>query len=293
MKRRDEVLVGIFTTVAVVVAVLGSIWFVRGGISAGYPLYSRFAWGSGLKQGQPVWLSGVNVGFVDDVQFDPSGTIVVQYRIKKHFAVPLGTTAQIVPNGFFGDVAIALTPTTPNARTFASGDTVPVGAPQAGIALLTARADTISAGVNDLLGNVRQQLIDSGGVRELRLTLAAANRLVGQLAQVVALQSTELQSTMATIRTRAAAVDSAQVDSTVRALHATSQNLADVTHELRATGDRMNAILAKVESGDGSAAKLINDPALYNGLVRLLLRVDSLTVDFKKNPRRFINLEIF
>ena len=93
MKRRDEVLVGIFTTLAVVIAVLGSIWLVRGGLQSGYPLYSRFQWGSQLKQGQPVWLVGVTVGFVDKVDLDPRGTLVVRYRIRKEYRVPRTSTA--------------------------------------------------------------------------------------------------------------------------------------------------------------------------------------------------------
>ena len=64
MKRRDEVLVGIFLTVAVAIALLGTLWLVRGGLSSGYPLYSKFAWGQNLKPGQPVLLAGVNVGAV-------------------------------------------------------------------------------------------------------------------------------------------------------------------------------------------------------------------------------------
>ena len=62
MKTRDEVLVGLLVTVAIVVTVLGSLWLARGGLSKGYPLYAKFPWGAGLKQGQPVLLVGVNVG---------------------------------------------------------------------------------------------------------------------------------------------------------------------------------------------------------------------------------------
>ena len=62
MKRRDEVLVGIFTTAAIAVIIVGALWLARGGLTSGYPLYSRFPWGSGLKQGQRVWLAGVTAG---------------------------------------------------------------------------------------------------------------------------------------------------------------------------------------------------------------------------------------
>lgn len=293
MKRRDEVLVGIFTTAALAVIIMGALWLARGGLDPGYPLYSRFPWGAGLKQGQPVWLAGVTVGFVDKIALDPKGTIIATYRIQDEHTVPKGTVATVVPNGFFGDQAIALTPSGATAETFVKGDTVPVGVAAAGMALLTARADTITAGVNAILGSARQEMVDSGGMREMRETLAAANRLVVQLAQIAALQSRELQSTIATVRTRAAAIDSAQVDSTVRSLRAASANMASATGELKTTTDRLNAILAKVETGDGTAGKLINDPGLYDDLRKVLARVDSLTADLKKNPKRYINLEIF
>ena len=293
MKRRDEVLVGIFTTAALAVIIVGALWLARGGLSAGYPLYSRFPWGAGLKQGQPVWLAGVTVGFVDKIELDPRGTIIATYRIQKQYHVPKGTRATVVPNGFFGDQAIALTPSGATEEVFAQGDTVPLGMPAAGLTLLTARADTITAGVNAILGSARQEMVDSGGMREMRQTLAAANRLVVQLAEIAALQSRELQSTIATVRTRAAAIDSVQVDSTVRSLRAASANMATVTGELKTTTDRLNAVLAKVEKGDGTAAMLLNDPGLYQDLRRVLTRVDSLTADFKKNPKRYINLEIF
>ena len=58
MKRRDEVLVGIFVTVAVAVLIIGTIWLTRGGLSRGYSLYTRFLWGQALKKGQPVLLIG-------------------------------------------------------------------------------------------------------------------------------------------------------------------------------------------------------------------------------------------
>lgn len=293
MKRRDEVLVGVFTTAALAVITLGALWLARGGLAAGYPLYSRFPWGAGLKQGQPVWLAGVTVGFVDKIDLDPRGTIIATYRIRKEYSVPKGTTATVVPNGFFGDQAIALTPSGATTDTFAAGDTVPLGKATAGLALLTARADTITAGVNALLGSARQEMVDSGGMRDVRATLHAANQLVAQLAQIAALQSRELQSTIVTVRSRAAAIDSMQVDSTVRSLRTASANMATLTGELKTTTDRLNAVLAKVESGEGTAAKLINDPGLYNDLRKVLTRVDSLTADFKKNPKRYINLEIF
>jgi ABC-type transporter Mla subunit MlaD len=82
MKRRDEVTVGILLTVAVVVLITGTLWLVRGGLRSGYPLFTRFAWGQNLKQGQAVTLAGVTVGYVSDVELDPAGYINVDLRIE-------------------------------------------------------------------------------------------------------------------------------------------------------------------------------------------------------------------
>ena len=114
MKRRNEVLVGILLTAGVVIGVLGTIWLVRGGFSRGYPLYSRFKWGAGVKQGQPVRLAGVQVGVVSDVELDPKGTILVTMSIEKVYSVPRNSVAAVVPVGIFGDQEIALTPAEPS-----------------------------------------------------------------------------------------------------------------------------------------------------------------------------------
>ena len=62
-KRRDELLVGLLLLVAVVLGIGGTIWIARGGLASGYPMFTRFKWGSGLKQGQPVLLAGVLLKF--------------------------------------------------------------------------------------------------------------------------------------------------------------------------------------------------------------------------------------
>ena len=62
MKRRDEFLVGAFTTLAVLLLAVGTLWLVRGGLAPGYRLFARFPWGQGLKPGQPVWLVGITAG---------------------------------------------------------------------------------------------------------------------------------------------------------------------------------------------------------------------------------------
>ena len=293
MKTRDEVLVGLLVTVAIVVTVLGSLWLARGGLSKGYPLYAKFPWGAGLKQGQPVLLVGVNVGYVDEVDLHQDGILVTTLRIAKNYQVPITSKAAVVPNGIFGDQAVAVTPSKPDPRSFKPGDTIPIGPSTPGISELTTKADSITRSVNAITTALEQQLVAQGGIRDLRNTIGATNRLVTEFAAIASEQSRQLTATMTSLRRATTAIDPAKVDSTVSNLRTASANMAEMSAQLKATSGKLDVIIAKVDSGNGTAAKLLNDPGVYNDVRTLLARMDSLVADIKKNPKRYINVKIF
>jgi len=293
MKKRDDVLVGLFVTVTLIVAVLGSLWLARGGLSKGYPLYAKFPWGAGLKQGQPVWLVGVAVGYVAGVELKQDGTLVCTFRIQNDYKVPLGTSATVVPNGIFGDAAVALTPVRPNPRSFNPGDTVPVGPSTPGIAQLTSKADSIASSVNAITQSMQRELVAAGGIRELHQALAGTNRLVAEFGVIAAEQSRQLTATMESVRRVTTSVNPVKIDSVVNNLQTASANMTEMSRELKTTSAKLDAIIAKVDSGPGSAAKLINDPGLYNDVRALLQRMDSLVADVKAHPSRYINVKVF
>lgn len=293
MKRRDEVLVGILVVLGLIVAIAGTVWLAQGGLERGYPLYAKFPWGEGLKRGQPVLLSGVTAGYVDKVEFIPSGGVMATLRITGGYRVPKGSRASVVPAGVFGDKSVALIPERPNPITHSEGDTLPVSPSPPGVDQIASKADSIAASVQAITREFERELVLGRGLADLRSTLAGANRLVGQLSQVVAVQSRQLDATMASLRNAAGAIDAAKVDSTLRNMQAASANVVELSTELSRTSAQLSSALAKLESGEGTAGKLLTDPALYNDVRRLVTRVDSLTMDFQRNPRRYINLSVF
>jgi len=300
MKKRDDVLVGLVIAVAIIVAIIGSLWLARGGLSKGYPLYAKFPWSAGLKQGQPVLLGGVNIGYVDEVDLRPNGTVLTTFRVGKEYHVPQGTTATVVANGIFGDMAIALTPKGPNPVSIPPGDTVPVGPSGPGIAQLTAKADSVATSVNAITTALQKELVTSGGAADLRKSIATSNvlllnmnRLVSQFAGIAAEQNRQLTLTQASLRRATSGVDSAKVDSTVKNFREASANMALLSADLRQTSLKLDSIIAKVSDGTGTVGKALNDPGAYNDIRALIQHMDSLMVDLKKNPKRYINLKIF
>jgi phospholipid/cholesterol/gamma-HCH transport system substrate-binding protein len=300
MKRRDEVLVGVFLSVSVAILLLGTLWLVRGGLSSGYSLYSKFAWGQNLKPGQPLLLAGVNVGAVADVKLRDDGYLDVFLRVNNDVRVPRNSVASVKPIGIFGDAAIALTPTGPSRVYFAPGDTVPVGRGETDIQAIQNKVDSIAGTVNSMVRTLNSELVASGGLRDLRRSMASAATLSANAAQlsiqlnaIAAEQNRNLTTTMAAFRRAAGAVDSAKIDSTMRNFETSSASLTRIAANLDATSRRADDLVAGIERGEGNAGKMLKDTLLYNDLRGLVTQADSVLADLKKNPRKYINLSIF
>jgi len=121
----------------------------------------------------------------------------------------------------------------------------------------------------------------------LRLALAGTNRLINEFASVAAEQSRQLTATMTYLRRATGAIDPTKVDSRITNLSTASANMTENSSQLKQTSSKIDLIIAKVDSGNGSAAKLLNDPGIYNDTRALLQRMDSLIADVKKNPKAF------
>ena len=300
MKRRDEVLVGVFIIVALAIGLLGTLWLVRGGLSSGYPLYVKFAWGQNLKPGQPVLLAGVNVGGVRDVKLRDDGYLDVILRVNDDIKVPKNSFASVKPIGIFGDAAVALTPKGPSSVSYAPNDTVPVGPSDTDIQAIMNRVDSIGATVQLMTKTLNQELIASGGFKDMRKTLANAaelsanaSRLSVQLNSIAAEQNRNLTATMASFRRAASAVDSAQIDSTLKNFRTSSASLTRIASNLDSTTKKVNALVGGIERGEGTVGKFMKDTLLYRDLRGLVTQADSVLADLKANPKKYINLRIF
>ncbi len=294
MKRRDEVLVGIVATVALVLLVTGSLLLARGGLAPGYPVYSLFNWGGGLRAGQPVLLSGVAVGYVSDVTFQREGNLLVEMRIYGRYQLPANSTSRIAPNGVFGDMMVVITPgAVMTTEDFSEGDTIPAGPPMVQIGDVLTRVDSIGKDVQSLTAGLNRELVQDGGIAELRATVRNANAFLTELTRIAQAQSAELTRTQQAVRRVVSAVDSAAVDSTVKALAGAATAMSTLAGDLRETTQQLNGVLAKLEGTEGSAGLLLNDPGLYRDTRALLTRLDSLTADFQRNPRKYVKLSIF
>jgi phospholipid/cholesterol/gamma-HCH transport system substrate-binding protein len=289
MKRQNEVLVGLMTTVAIAVLVLGTFWLARGSFKRGYPLHTVVKWGQGLQTGEKVLLAGVSIGFVDDVVLRMDGTLVINMVVEDRYRIPMGSTATVESAGLLGGTMVAIVPTEPGTTFYAAGDTIPAGKPAPTINDMVASADSLTKSLTAIMSGIQRELIDAGALAELRNVLANTNQLVAQLSQVAADQSAALTKTMATLQSSTGALDSAKIDLILDNFQRASGNVEQFTSGLGQTQLQLSGLLTRLETGEGSAGKLLNDPGLYNDLRAVTANINSMIDDFKTNPRKYMD----
>lgn len=298
MRRRNEVTVGILMTVAVIVLILGTLWLARGGLKSGYPLHTRFAWGQNLKQGQPVLLAGVSVGYVGDVQLRRDGHLDVLLRIDDEYQIPKGSTANVKAVGIFGDVAVALNPPIPApAASYAPDDTVPTGPPSADIDQIMSRVDSIGRNVAVLTSALQTEVVEAGTFKDIHKVVASTAALSAQLQNVLAEQNRNATATMEAFRNSATKLgniaDSAQISASLANVREITANTAKLSAHVDSTNAQLQRLLALAEKGNGTVGKLLTDTLLYNDLHRLVRQSDSLLADIRANPKKYFSVRIF
>jgi len=284
--------------VAVVVLLIGTLWLIRGGLKNGYPLHTRFAWGQNLKQGQPVLLAGVSVGYVGDVTLRRDGFLDVLIRIFDQYQIPKGSVATVKSIGIFGDVAVALNPPTPvPTASYVPDDTVPPGPPSADINQIMDRVDSIGRNVAVLTKALEVEVVQAGTFKDLHTVVASAARLSAQLQGVLAEQNRNASLTMESFRNSAAKLsnvaDSAQIAASLANVRQITENTARLSANLDSTNAQLQRVLGLAQKGEGTVGKLLTDTLLYNDLHRLVRQSDSLLADIRANPKKYFTVRIF
>ena len=92
---------------------------------------------------------------------------------------------------------------------------------------------------------------------------------------------------------------------TMTNLNDTSKNLSSLSDSLNQiplgatlrnfekTSEDLKTIIARLETGTGTAGKLLNDEALYNKLLGSSEALEALLTDLKANPKNYVHFSIF
>lgn len=295
---RREVLIGALVLVALLILFFG-INFLKGVniFKAANYYYASYTDVAGLAQSAPVTLNGYKIGIVRDIHYDYNnpGHVTVELSVDKALKLPVGTKA-VVSSDILGTASVVLSLGSSADGFYAVGDTISSASDPGMMAALgetllpsvnsvIAKVDTLLSGLNTIVSD--PSLKTSVGrlddiTAELNATLSSLHAVMSQMGPV-ANDLKNITENVDTITGDLAVVTGkfreVPVDSLLNNVQATMANLEKLT--------------AQLNNPDSSIGKLTNDPELYNNLTAATASLDSLFVDIKKNPKRYINIKVF
>ncbi len=258
--------------------------------------YVEFENVTGLTDSAPVTINGYQVGLVRGIDYDyESGALVVLLGLETDLKIPTGSKA-VLATDLLGTAQIELK--LAQADTYYQvGDKLP-GENAIGlmdkvgddllpsVAALMPKIDSILTNLNAIVGNpALQQSIDR--LDGITANLEASSRQLSQMMSKsmpaivnnVEGVTANLDSITGSLNVATTQLRSVPIDSTMNNINATTANLNHLTAQLKGT--------------NSSLGLLLNDRGLYDHIDSTIMSLDSLFIDIKKNPKRYVTIKVF
>lgn len=292
-----EFWIGISVIVAVLILVFG-IDYLKG-INLFRPTHYYLAYYENVDEltvSSPVLINGYKVGQVREINFNYKrpGKIEVVMALDKKLELPEGTVANLGTTMLSG-ARIELS-------VGNSDKMLPIGsevATSSKAGLMSAVTDGLMPAISSILPKVDSLLYN--------LNQIAGNPAIGQTITRLDGISADLLSTTHSLNTMMNKQVPAIANNAARAtqgLDTIVNNLGALSYQLKnlpldATVGNVNALTANLSDfskqltdKNSTLGLLTSDPELYNRLNQVSADIDSLIVDIKKNPKRYISIKL-
>ena len=263
--------------------------------------YVRFDNIAGLAVSNAVYANGYPVGIVRGIQYDYGNheRVVVAIELDKEMHVPRGTKAELVTS-LMGGVTMSLMLGPNPTDNLVQGDTISGGLHEGAVEKVEALMPTIMdmlPKLDSIVTNMARLSADPALAQTLRNTAEITNNLRRTSAKLDAMVGRDLPQMMQNL------------NKTSRNVERLSNNLAAIN--LQETMNEVNASLAEVKqfsaninamtydlnsklnSRDNTFGLLLNDRKLYDNLNRTVSSADSLLINVKAHPKRYVHFSIF
>lgn len=255
--------------------------------------YVQFSDITGLSSSSPVYADGFKVGVVKDIIYDYTHTegSKVLIGVDKQLRIPQGSSAEIVSD-MLGNVKVnLLLANNPREKVAPGGlikgiindgamgklqDMVPA------VEKMLPKLDSIMTSLNAILADpaIRQSLHNVQTITDnLTTSTAQLNTLMAGLNKNVPGMMAKANNVLDNTETLTANLAAVDVASTMRQVDQTIANVQQLT--------------AKLNSKEGSLGLLMNDTQLYDNLNSTMRNADSLVIDLRQHPKRYVHFSVF
>lgn len=289
-----EVKIALMAVVAIVILFFG-MQFLKGlsMFSSDEGYYACFDDVSGLTANSPVFANGFKVGVVRQIIYDYAhpDKIIAEVDINKEMQLPVGTTAEIVSD-FLGNVKMELLLGDLAGGRLSPGDTIS-GAQNGGALGMAAdmlpsvermlpKLDSILTSVNALLADpaIAQSVHNVEHITaSLTTTSAELHQMTAALNRQIPAMMQKADGVLTNTETLTKNLSDLDIAQTMASVNNTLSNVQQMT--------------AKLNSNEGTLGLLMRDQQLYRNLSSTMAHTDSLMMDLKSHPKRYVHFSIF
>jgi phospholipid/cholesterol/gamma-HCH transport system substrate-binding protein len=314
MRVSNETKVGALTVIAVTLIIIG-FNFLKGKtiFKSGNFIYAKYHDTKGLIVSNPVYVNGYQVGTVFEIENSNAqlSDISVAIKMNDNYQIPTNSIATIQENPLgTNSIYISLGKATTYLK---NGDTVKT-APATSLLgdfmnTLSPMGEQFKKTIDELrkvLVNVNTVMDDQNKanfkelISNLTKTSDNLNKSMASIEKMVDQKGGSIVQTADNINgfTKNLAENNKKITNIINNLDSTSQaikdaNLNQTIKEIQSALAGINMTLQKLNTGNGTAAKIMNDPSVYTELKNTINSVNTLVDDIKVHPKRYINISVF
>lgn len=294
MKLTKEIKIALVAIVGILIMYFG-INFLKGMnlFSTNNTYFITFDDIQGLGASTPIYADGYKVGTVDGLEYDykENGPIKVKVDIIKDLRIPQGSKAEIVKD-LMGNLQVNLLLANNPRERVEPGGIIP---------------GAVNGGMMDKAANLVP--VVEKMLPKLDSILTSVNALLADPALAASLHNVETITSNLTVSTRELNTLMAGLNKQVPGMIGKANGVLDNTNRLTAnlasldvqgTLNRVNQTLEsahqfteKLNSNQGSLGLLMNDTKLYDNLTSTMGHADSLVIDLKAHPKRYVHFSVF
>lgn len=297
MSRTREIQVGVTVLVALGITLWGVTWLKQLSLARRVRVWHvTFPQTGGLSTSDEVQVNGLRKGNVQSVAL-VRDHVSVDLALASDIALTTDCRVAVRNVGMMGEKVIAVDLHASGAP-YAATDTIP-GIYEKGIPEVMAGVGGTIDAISELATQLKAlaDALDKNG--NLTQTLTNLHDTSEELKAAVVENRAQLRLTIANFNASSRTVKSlttdreAELRKALDSFERSAAGLERLTLRLDSLRATLQSVSGKVDRGDGSLGKLVNDPRLYDEARQTVTELKALIADIKTNPKKYVQVKVF
>ncbi len=304
LKLSNEAKIGALTIIAVALLVIGfNLLKGKNLLTRRKTLYAFYDNVNGLMPANPVRVNGLQIGSVSDLSVTDQNAsrIRVKLSIDPGINIPQNSVASIVSSDVLGAKSVVIN--FGNAGVYLQNDdTIQTGPgtsltsdlmnnlkPLSGkIQSAVVALDTVLSDIHSSLDNKTRDNLKSS-IAELNTTMKNFSQVSDSIKTITG----NINAITVNLRNNNDTINSILSNTRQITASIASADLKATIDDLHKTIKRLNNIMAKIDSGEGSLGMLVNDKKFYENIRAVSYNLNLLMEDLRLNPQRYVHFSLF